>query len=318
MLGRINGVNRKASTLGRAVSVSDSAIVGVFLFAMFEGGGNVPLITPVVAVMVERGHDVAVVAGPNIRRPAVQLPSDRFYGRLRATGARIVPLLDEPIDPLAGYAAGAAILGRTPASLFGAVDVGRTARWSRPWAERVAAVMAERRPQVLVCDFFLLGALAAGESAGVPTAALVHNSSINWPLPRLPLPPPGSLPMRGPAGRLRDRAWALAYNHVARRGGLRFINDARACLGLSPLRRSHEQVERADRVLVMGSRHFELPLRVPLPENVRHVGAIREHDSDGSWHPADADEERPLVLASLSTLPQGQGPVMRARPRGTR
>ena len=116
--------------------------------------------------------------------------------------------------------------------------------------------MADRRPQVLVCDFFLLGALAAGESAGVPTAALVHNSSINWPLPGLPLPPPGSLPMRGPAGRLRDRAWALAYNHVARREGLRFINDARAGLGLSPLRRPHEQVERADRVLVMGSRQL--------------------------------------------------------------
>ena len=171
--------------------------------------------------------------------------------------------------------------------------------------------MADRRPQVLVCDFFLLGALAAGESARVPTAALVHNSSVNWPLPRLPLPPPGSLPMRGAVGRLRDRAWALTYNHVARREGLRFINDARAGLGLSPLRRPHEQVERADRVLVMGSRQFELPLRVPLPGNVRHVGAIRDEGPDESWHPADDDEERPLVLVSLSTLPQGQGPVMK-------
>ena len=114
MLGRINGVNRKASTLGRAVSVSDSAIVGVFLFAMFEGGGNVPLITPVVAVMVERGHDVAVVAGPNIRRPAVQLPSDRFYGRLRATGARIVPLLDDADRPARWLRGGGGDLGAYP------------------------------------------------------------------------------------------------------------------------------------------------------------------------------------------------------------
>ena len=172
MLGRINGVNRKASTLGRAVSVSDSAIVGVFLFAMFEGGGNVPLITPVVAAMVERGHDVAVVAGPNIRRPAVPLPSDRFYDRLRATGARIVPLLDEPIDPLDGYAPGAAIFGRTPASLFGASTSGAPRGGRDRGRSGVAAAIAERRPQVLVCDFFLLGALAAGESAGVPTAAL--------------------------------------------------------------------------------------------------------------------------------------------------
>ena len=55
--------------------MQDSSLVGAFLFAMFEGGGNVPLITPVVAAMVERGHDVAVVAGPSIRRPDVGLPS---------------------------------------------------------------------------------------------------------------------------------------------------------------------------------------------------------------------------------------------------
>ena len=80
--------------------------------------------------------------------------------------------------------------------------------------------------------------------------------------------------MRGPVGWLRDHAWATAYNGVARREGLRFVNAARAGLGLAPVRRPYEQVERAARVLVMGSRGFELPLRVPLPPNVAHVGAI--------------------------------------------
>ncbi len=287
----------------------DSAIVGSLLFAMFEGGGNVPLITPVVAAMVERGHDVTVVAGPSIRRPAAPLPSDRFLDRVRGTGARVDPLLDVPIDPLAGYTARAAMLGRTPDSLGGAVDVGRIARWSTPWAEGMAARLAGRRPDALACDFFLFGALAAGESAGLPTAALVHNSSVNWPLPGLPLPPPGSLPMRGAVGRLRDQAWATAYDHVARREGLRFVNEARARLGLRPVRRPNEQVERATRVLVMGSRAFELPLRVPLPENVRHVGAIPAAAPDASWDPPDNGS--PLVLVSLSTLPQGQSPVMR-------
>ena len=75
--------------------LTDSGTVGAFLFAMFEGGGNVPLITPVVAAMVERGHDVAVVAGPNIRRPQPSLPSDGFCDRILGTGAR-VPLLDVP------------------------------------------------------------------------------------------------------------------------------------------------------------------------------------------------------------------------------
>jgi UDP:flavonoid glycosyltransferase YjiC (YdhE family) len=161
-----------------------------------------------------------------------------------------------------------------------------------------------------VCDFFLLGALAAGESAGVATAALVHNSSVNWPLPGLPLPPPGRLPMHGPLGRWRDRIWALIFNHVARREALGFVNDARSALGLGPLRRPHEQVERAARVLVMASESFELPRRVPLPDNVRHVGTIPPPARSESWRPADDDDQRLLVLVSLSTLPQGQGPVM--------
>ena len=97
-------------------------------------------------------------------------------------------------------------------------------------------MIAERRPSVLVCDFFLFGALAAGESARVPTAALVHNSSVNWPLPGVPLPPPGSMPMRGPLGWLRDRGMGRsAYNHIARREGLRFINEARARAGVGSL-----------------------------------------------------------------------------------
>ena len=276
---------------------------------MFEGGGNVPLITPVVAAMVERGHDVTVVAGPNIRRPAAAPPSARFMDRVGGTGARVVLLLDEPVDPLDGYTPRAAIFGRTPESLFGAIDVGRIARWSTVWAERLSARIADLRPDALVCDFFLFGALAAGEHARLPTAALVHNSSVNWPLPGLPLPPPGSLPMSGAAGWLRDRAWAISYDRVARREGLRFVNEARASLGLGPLQRPYEQVERAGRVLVMGSRAFELTLRVPLPDHVRHVGAILAAAPPEPWHPP-ADDGRPLVLVSLSTLPQGQGPVM--------
>ena len=159
-----------------------------------------------------------------------------------------------------------------------------------------------------MCDFFLFGALAAGESAGVPMAALVHNSSVNWPLPGVPLPPPGSLPLRGPLGWVRDQAWAISYDHIARRG-LGFVNEARARLGLRAVRRPYEQVERAARVLVMGSRSFELALRVPLPENVRHVGAILTAAPHATWDPP-VDDGRPLLLVSLSTLPQGQGPVM--------
>jgi UDP:flavonoid glycosyltransferase YjiC (YdhE family) len=171
--------------------------------------------------------------------------------------------------------------------------------------------MDQARPDVLVCDFFLYGALAAGERARVPTAALVHNSSVSWPLPGLPLPPPGSRPLRGPYGRLRDRLWAIAYRRVARREAAASVNAARAFLGLPALGGApHEQITRSERVLVMGTPAFELPLRRALPGNIRYVGTILETESSTAWAPA-GDRERPWVLVSLSTLPQGQGPMMR-------
>ena len=49
----------------------------------------------------------------------------------------------------------------------------------------------------------------------------------------------------------------------------------------------------------------------PLPANVRYVGSPMERSSETTWRsPWAADDPRPLVLVSLSTLPQGQGPVM--------
>jgi hypothetical protein len=49
----------------------------------------------------------------------------------------------------------------------------------------------------------------------------------------------------------------------------------------------------------------------PLRENVRYVGAPVERTLDAAWRPSwPADDPRPLVLVGLSTLRQGQGPVM--------
>ena len=55
------------------------------------------------------------------RRPAAAPPSARFMDRVGGTGARVVLLLDEPVDPLADYTQRTAIFGRTPESLFGAI-----------------------------------------------------------------------------------------------------------------------------------------------------------------------------------------------------
>ena len=161
----------------------------------------------------------------------------------------MVAFLDEPLDPLDGFVLGTAMFGRTPASLFGAVDAGRIARWTLPWAERLAPVIDQVQPDTLVCDFCLSGALIAGEATGAPTAALVHNCTIGWPLPVVPLPPPGSTRLRGPAGWVRDRLWAAAYQRVARREAAASVDAARTALRLptlgTPTRTGHAGRPRA-------------------------------------------------------------------------
>jgi hypothetical protein len=70
-----------------------------FLFAMFQGGGNIPQILPIVARLVARGHAVRVLAGPGVR--ANRLPvSARFRERVAASGATLVPFPEPTTHPL--------------------------------------------------------------------------------------------------------------------------------------------------------------------------------------------------------------------------
>ena len=56
------------------------------LFAMFQGGGNIPLIMPVVARLVDRGHRVRVMAGPGVRHSRLSV-STTFRHKIGAAGA---------------------------------------------------------------------------------------------------------------------------------------------------------------------------------------------------------------------------------------
>ena len=49
------------------ISASPSGRPLDILVAMFQGGGNIPLILPIVSRLVSRGHRVRVLAGPGVR-----------------------------------------------------------------------------------------------------------------------------------------------------------------------------------------------------------------------------------------------------------
>jgi UDP:flavonoid glycosyltransferase YjiC (YdhE family) len=281
-----------------------------FLFAMFQGGGNIPLILPVAAQLVARGHDVRVLAGPGIR--AARLPvSGRFRERIAAAGAAFVPFQEpdpHPFDvarPPRGLA-----FGWTPRWLVGSTSNVQSLIWSPAWADNVIAELGREPTDVLVVDHFLLGAVAAGEAAGVPTGVLVHGFYKHRPAAGLPAYASGQMPDRSLVGRLRDLLYNAAVTRIYRRDGLPALNRARRRLGLPVLRSPFDQYDRAARVLILASAALDFPVR-RLEPNVRYAGTPFDDAGAAAWTPPwSAGDARPTVLVSLSTLAQGQAPVL--------
>ena len=280
-----------------------------FLFAMFEGGGNLSLILPIVATLVDRGHDVRVLAGPNVRagRPPM---SDRFLQRVRAAGATPIVLTTPTTHPFDTARFRGLVGGWTPGWLERLTPNCAPLVWSSAWAAGVTAELDREAADVVAADFILLGALAAAEAAGVPAAALVHGTWKHRPAPGAAPYGTRFLPSRSILGRLRAWPYNALVEYRYRRDGLPPLNHARRVLQLPPLHSPFEQYDRIARVLMLSSAAFDIPPD-PLPANVRYVGAPVEHSHDAAWRsPWPVDDPRPLLLVSLSTLPQGQAPVM--------
>jgi MGT family glycosyltransferase len=278
------------------------------LVAMFQGGGNVPLLLPIVTRLVTRGHRVRFMVGPGVR--ASRLPiSEHLYRSLRSTGADVIRLRVPDIHPLdAARGARGVALGWVPAAFRTVSAEARVACWIPHWAQEVASELRREQADAVVADFILVGALVAAEAAGIPSVALVHNV-YRGPVRRRPPWGPGWLPTVSIVGRLRDAAGTLASNRIQARDALPFLNRARRSLGLRPVRRYFEQDARASRIVVLTSPEFDSP--EGFPANVRLVGTPLGDTAPLSAFPTwSMDDGRPLVLVSLSTLEQGQAMLM--------
>ena len=137
------------------------------LIAMFQGGGNIPQLLPIVARLVALGHQVRVLVGPGVRHSRLPV-SGQLLKALYATGARVLRLREPDVHPLDATAhCHGAICGWTP-NVFRTVE--REAciqRWLPHWANEVAAELRRDSTDVLVSDYVLVGALVAAEAAGI-------------------------------------------------------------------------------------------------------------------------------------------------------
>jgi hypothetical protein len=150
-----------------------------FLFAMFQGGGNIPPILAVAQQLVAHGHRVRILAGPGLQPDRPPRPaSAAFLDGVRTIGATLVPF-HLAHDPFASIPPAQGLLwGWTPQAFAVNVFLARRFLASPVWADNVQGALTRHPTDVVVADFHLVGALAAAEAAGVPAAALVHHPHI--------------------------------------------------------------------------------------------------------------------------------------------
>ncbi len=252
--------------------------------------GNAPPQLAVTRRLVERGHEVRVLAHRAARE------------RIERTGAefvefkRTVPDMDitrRESDTIRDWEARTRVgagIRMLKHGLFA---------FMLPTARDCAEVLESWPADVVLFDWMFSGASVAAEAAGLPSVALVH---CPYPLPVDGSPPlfTGQRPIENRFGAARDRT----LNGISRRflaAGLPVLNKARAEQELAPLDEWAEQLLSSDAICVMTAPELDFSSRASLPTNVHYVGPAFEPyplEWSSPWPESNAD---PLVLVSFST-----------------
>ncbi len=262
-----------------------------YLIALVDGGGTVPVELGVVGRLVERGHDVTVLA------------EDSMEADVEATGAMFRRWDTAPNrpdrrpenDPYRDWEC------KNPRQLFARLLEAQFVGPLRAYANDVGAAIAEHRPDLVVCSQFAFGAMVAAETEGIPFDVLLPNVYL-FPFEGSTPVGMGLRPSTGPLGRARDRL-LRAMTHRMWDKGLDRLNALRAEGGLQPLAHFMDQPHQARRQLVLTSTAFDFPAPT-LPANVRYVGPVLDDprwatEDSTEWTPPPGDD--PLVLVGLSS-----------------
>ena len=268
-----------------------------FLFTAWDGGGAVVPTLSLARALVARGHDVRVLGDP------VLVPE------IEAAGAQPIAWTRAPhrtertaeSDLFKDWEA------RTPAGAFARVRDRLMFGRAGDVARDVMDELERRRPDAIVTEAVLAGAVLAGEASKVPVG-LIHTTIDAFPADGRPAFGPGFQPARGLLGRLRDRAVNRAAR-VAWNRGRPALNAARAELGLPPVEDAFDSLTAVDRILLLTSDAFDYP-GLPRHPKVKVVGPRLD---DPAWAgptelPHGTD---PLVLVGLSSSHQGQDEMLR-------
>jgi len=273
-----------------------------FLFASFEGGGNVPVLAAAIRRLRARGHSVRVLNDDAARADidqagAIFIPWTTPYNRPDRT-RETDPLRDwETTEPGGGLICALDRLTIGPAAAYA--------------ADTLAELRRVPTDAVVGIDV-LFGPMIAAQAAGVPLAILAANISLFTPIPGMPPAGPGLAPaVTEEDHAMQAGAGAWFADRVNER--LPVLNAARAGVGLPPLTDGFDQTRSADRILLATSSAFDFP--VPsLPRGMGYVGPLLDPPAWAqTWaSPWPDDDRRPLILVAMSTTFQDQAATIQA------
>jgi UDP:flavonoid glycosyltransferase YjiC (YdhE family) len=253
--------------------------------------GNAPPQLAVTRELVERGHEVRVLAHLAARARIERTGAEfvefrRTFPNMDITRRETDTLRDwEPRSPV-GY-----VRALLKNALFAFVeDVARDC----------VELLEDWPAEVVVFDWMLIGAAIAAERAGLPAVTLVH---CPYTLPVDGAPPMGLglRPMPGRLGVVRDRFLGVAVSRVVAATGRPLVNRARVEQGLAPLSAWEDQLLGAQAIYMMTAAELDFSSRGKLPANVHYVGPAFEpytHEWESPWPQTNTN---PLVLISFST-----------------
>jgi len=175
------------------------------------------------------------------------------------------------------------------------------ARTGAPVAAALDQLIIVERPDFLLIDPVLWGAMVAAEASGLPWASLAHNP-LSLRGRGLDVRGPGLRPARGPIGRLRDRVLDITIRFSQCRS-LDHVNALRRQRALEPLGDVRHRYIVAPLIIAATAEPFEYP-RSDWPRSLLFVGPLiwEPESSRPAW--LDAANDGPLVLLAGSTVPE--------------
>lgn len=264
------------------------------LFVLINGGGNVPSQLSIARRLVQRGHDVHVLADPAVSRHATAAGCHFHQFELAPPGFSDAP--DDVVRAHERQPAMAKLRRVGEDIMFGPAAA---------HAEDLRRAIGRLAPDALAVDCLLFGAMAGAEASGIPAATLTH-FPLHGPVAGAVPGGLGLKPAAGIVGALRDRLLDVVKRRISA-PGLASVNATRRSLDLAPLRDVFEQLLRLDRVLLLFPREFDFAPSGLTP-HVQYVGAQLDDPllATTATPPITKNERAPLVVLSLGSTYQAQ------------